>query len=236
MSTCLFCKSKTNTFLSIEHIYPESLGNKEKILPKGIVCDTCNNGVLSTLDSFLVNFDPIIFCRTFYGVESKSGKVPKASFSSLSLDNPSKKHVNLRLKRKNKQDFIETTNGFNLKFIGKTVMSIKNIKLLARALYKIGLELLCLDQGQNACLGDKFDDIRNIILGNKDFNGYLLFGTNKLPDKLGVYYRLIQIDGGTEIALFEFNYMFFKVIFDIERREIKLNNGEKLEGLQVIKF
>ena len=40
---CIFCKQISDDSKSIEHILPESLGNKQHILNKGIVCDTCNN-------------------------------------------------------------------------------------------------------------------------------------------------------------------------------------------------
>lgn len=40
---CIFCKKESSNDKSIEHIIPESLGNKDHTLPKGIVCDKCNN-------------------------------------------------------------------------------------------------------------------------------------------------------------------------------------------------
>ena len=40
---CIFCKKDSSSSKSVEHIIPESLGNKSLILPKGIVCDSCNN-------------------------------------------------------------------------------------------------------------------------------------------------------------------------------------------------
>lgn len=40
---CIFCKKDSSNSISIEHIIPESLGNETHILPKGIVCDSCNN-------------------------------------------------------------------------------------------------------------------------------------------------------------------------------------------------
>jgi len=39
---CIFCKEDSTYSNSVEHIIPESLGNKSLILPKGIVCDKCN--------------------------------------------------------------------------------------------------------------------------------------------------------------------------------------------------
>ncbi|MFR9542345.1 MAG: HNH endonuclease [Rikenellaceae bacterium] len=40
---CIFCNNDSSTSKSVEHIVPESLGNKDIILPKGFVCDVCNN-------------------------------------------------------------------------------------------------------------------------------------------------------------------------------------------------
>lgn len=43
MKRCIFCKSNSENSKSVEHILPESLGNVEHVLPRGIVCDSCNN-------------------------------------------------------------------------------------------------------------------------------------------------------------------------------------------------
>lgn len=40
---CIFCQNDSSESKSVEHIVPESLGNKTIILPKGFVCDKCNN-------------------------------------------------------------------------------------------------------------------------------------------------------------------------------------------------
>jgi len=40
---CIFCHKASDVSKSIEHIVPESLGNKRTVLWKGAVCDECNN-------------------------------------------------------------------------------------------------------------------------------------------------------------------------------------------------
>ena len=40
---CIFCHKDSSASKSVEHIIPESLGNKHHFLPKGYVCDGCNN-------------------------------------------------------------------------------------------------------------------------------------------------------------------------------------------------
>lgn len=50
MSRCLYCLREDRAFTSVEHVIPEGMGNKEIVLPVGVVCDKCNNGELSKLD------------------------------------------------------------------------------------------------------------------------------------------------------------------------------------------
>lgn len=38
-----FCHKDASWSTSVEHIVPESLGNKDICLPKGYVCDECNH-------------------------------------------------------------------------------------------------------------------------------------------------------------------------------------------------
>lgn len=40
---CIFCHKDSSSSKSVEHIIPESLGNKQHYLPKGYVCDECNH-------------------------------------------------------------------------------------------------------------------------------------------------------------------------------------------------
>lgn len=51
---CIFCKCNTENVKSREHIIPESLGNKEHVLPLGTVCDSCNNYFAVKIESFLL--------------------------------------------------------------------------------------------------------------------------------------------------------------------------------------
>lgn len=229
---CLFCKSADNSFLSVEHIFPESLGNKEKILPKGVVCDRCNNEILSSLDAELLDFDPIKFLRTMNGVKSKKGKVPISSFKNIRIENPNEGTIYVDLQgSKNFQS--HSSNRFDLKFQSNKKIDSVRLKLLARSLYKIGLELIYLDHGRDFTLSNRFDDVRNIILGKKDFNGYLLIGTNEDSLKTGVTYKFLEDNG---IAVFDFNYLFIRILFDMEHRSMDLENGLKVGRFTVLKF
>jgi HNH endonuclease len=73
---CLFCKGNSTNSKSVEHIIPESLGNKEHILPKGIVCDKCNQYFAIKLEKPLLEKPYFRNARSRNIVESKKNNIP----------------------------------------------------------------------------------------------------------------------------------------------------------------
>jgi hypothetical protein len=61
---------------SEEHPVPESIGNHELVLPRGVVCDRCYNGPLAALDEALVDSFMIKCRRAEWGIPSKQEVVP----------------------------------------------------------------------------------------------------------------------------------------------------------------
>ncbi len=64
---CIFCGRHDGGFTGREHAFPESLGNESVILPPGVVCDRCNNGLLADAEQALIRFPPIGFLRVLLG-------------------------------------------------------------------------------------------------------------------------------------------------------------------------
>lgn len=73
---CIFCRSDASSSNSVEHIVPESLGNEEHILPKGVVCDTCNNYFARKIEGPLLETSYLKYARSTMGVPNKRGYVP----------------------------------------------------------------------------------------------------------------------------------------------------------------
>lgn len=72
---CIFCKCLSDNSKSIEHIIPESLGNKEHYLPKGIVCDSCNNYFAVKIEKPLLELHYFRSVRFRNDIESKKGRL-----------------------------------------------------------------------------------------------------------------------------------------------------------------
>lgn len=73
---CIFCKQCSDGSKSIEHIIPESLGNKTNTLAQGVVCDKCNNYFAREVEKPFLEHSAIELLRFEEGVESKKGKIP----------------------------------------------------------------------------------------------------------------------------------------------------------------
>jgi hypothetical protein len=175
---CIYCLSTTGTFSSEEHILPESLGNDELVLPKGCVCDTCNNGILATLDECLLQFEPIAFLRVMFLPYTKQGKLPHANFQNMSIKKTRPHYIKVTAKDetgmpKNEKHLGDDWYSFDLQVKGKPF----NPKQLARALYKIALGMAAFDKGYEQAYDSKYDAARNFILKNQDFPNNLILRT-----------------------------------------------------------
>ncbi|WP_207514621.1 HNH endonuclease [Longitalea luteola] len=68
---CIFCKKTSDNSKSVEHIIPESLGNKAHVLPRGIVCDDCNQYFAIKIEKEVLEQDYFKYARAINGIKSK---------------------------------------------------------------------------------------------------------------------------------------------------------------------
>jgi hypothetical protein len=82
-STCIFCKRDTGR-LSVEHIVPRSLGNLHYVLPKGAVCQKCNNR-FGRIESHVVTSTLFLEERRRLGLIRKRSEVEGQLLSEAEL-------------------------------------------------------------------------------------------------------------------------------------------------------
>ncbi len=73
---CIFCKQNSDSSKSVEHIIPESLGNTKHVLPRGVICDTCNNYFARKVEKVFLESPAIMALRFHQAVPNKRGLVP----------------------------------------------------------------------------------------------------------------------------------------------------------------
>lgn len=77
MPRCVFCRSDSAQFTTREHILPESLGGGDwAVLPKGLLCDECQNQFGSEIEQQALGDYPFSFFRVFLGIPTKKSKAP----------------------------------------------------------------------------------------------------------------------------------------------------------------
>ena len=75
MSVCIFCHKGSSNSKSVEHIIPESLGNKHHYLPKGYVCDDCNHYFAIKIENELLSQPYFVSMRFRNEILTKKGKL-----------------------------------------------------------------------------------------------------------------------------------------------------------------
>lgn len=74
---CIFCKRDSSASRSVEHILPESLGNTKRVLPKGVVCDGCNNYFSKSVEQPFLEAENVKLLRFHEALVSKRGRIPQ---------------------------------------------------------------------------------------------------------------------------------------------------------------
>jgi hypothetical protein len=80
---CIFC-DKDNYAESLEHIVPESFGNKLYVMEKGKVCDICN-GRFSKSEGISLANSIFVMERARFGIVTKKGKNVKGKVNDLKI-------------------------------------------------------------------------------------------------------------------------------------------------------
>lgn len=73
---CIYCQKilNKNNAKSIEHIIPESLGNKLYILSPNLICDKCNNYFAREIEKPFLELQPIRLLRSLERIPNKKKK------------------------------------------------------------------------------------------------------------------------------------------------------------------
>ena len=179
---CIYCLTTKGSFKSTEHIFSESLGNDELILPRGYVCDRCNHGILSLLDDALIKFEPIALTRVLFVPHDKRGRLPEANFQNLHLRKTSPRRLQVAAKdRTGELRKMEDLGSGWSHFAQEIRGRVFDPCLLGRALYKIALGTVAFEDGQERACSGRYDDARAFVCDGHDITNNLLMRSVVTP-------------------------------------------------------
>lgn len=212
---CLFCKQDSSDSKSVEHVIPESLGNKTYILPKGVVCDKCNNYFSRKIEDPFLNSTEIRALRFYEGIPNKkrnvppvdgilSGKIPVKIYNPFP-DEPMFTHekgsfIPIEVKEADIPKIPSSGWVFTPAFTNDMIPH--NTTVISRFIAKIALESIALrlyqhEGGLDYLINDiAFDPIRNYVrMGNRDnwpCNISRIYNMNKQWQNDGSFYHVLH--------------------------------------------
>lgn len=135
---CIFCDEE-NEAKSIEHIVPESFGNKKYVMKKGEVCDICN-GRFSKFEDKALTESIFVMERARLAIITKKGNNAKGKIKKLTIEgdkNFREKYINVTGLNKENMIGLNPATG-----IGYFVVPSfdKSEVATSKLLLKIGLE------------------------------------------------------------------------------------------------
>ncbi|MEE8480389.1 MAG: HNH endonuclease [Desulfobacterales bacterium] len=171
---CLFCKNN-GPYSTIEHIIPESLGNKHLVL-NGQVCDACQAYLGKEIERYVLSRSPIGAWRVFSAIETKHRKRPSFSFRQPKRDKGclpdqhihNDDSISIELSEEGHLEFdVDNADVLNSIADGtktdfRLVLSPKMLHMMARFFGKVGLEMLSRDH-PDVVRCSRFDKMRRYI-------------------------------------------------------------------------
>ena len=214
---CIFCKQDSSMSRTVEHIIPESLGNKEHILPAGVVCDRCNNYFALKIEKPLLELDYFRHARFRNVIYNKEGRIPTIQASCLPAKiiveierNEEGKSINIT-REEDISKFINSVSTSNTLEVYYPEPSLPEGQVVSRFLGKVAIETLALT-GLNIPGGideivDKpgLDELRNYVrIGSQRVNW--TFHVRRIYPEDKVFYK----EGRECEILHSFNLMYTK--------------------------
>jgi len=145
---CVFCKAESAGSHSVEHIIPEALGNVEHILPRGVVCDTCNNYFARKVEGPLLQTPWFKNLRSRQWINNKRGRVPPMDGLVPAARLPANVWINggnLSLCGRNEIEDRQLTKAIlsgQAQSVCIPIIDVIDERILARFLAKVAMEIL----------------------------------------------------------------------------------------------
>jgi hypothetical protein len=172
LNKCLFCVTMSNSFVSESHIIPESLGNKEYMLPKGVVCDKCNIYFGGELETYFCNHHLSVGLKPFYLDKTKKRKPPQIPLIKGEMRRDANGKVKITqeiLPDKEGSQFVLIFRGEEIQLYAQYFREPVDTGKLSRYLAKMGLEILYY-KNKDLVFDQEFNFIRNYTrYGGRNF-------------------------------------------------------------------
>jgi hypothetical protein len=159
--TCVYCRKDSGRNPGLAHIFPEALHCNDEVLPRGAVCDVCNEYLGRRLDENLIRYPSIAFAIQFLATPGKKGK-PRKRVGAIDREIPGKPDV--LLQTKTERPSISTgPNGVKRAHVLLSADPQFRMPRFRRALHHVAFNIVAKLDGPDKMLTANWDLARNYI-------------------------------------------------------------------------
>ncbi len=242
---CIICDSE-NTAKSIEHIVPESFGNKQYIMKRGTICDNCNSR-FSKFEGKALSNSIFAVERARFAIPTKKGKNVKGKIGKFKVKGDEefrKQHITLEgLEKEDLKNYDpeKETHQIRIESFDKSEVAT------SRFLLMLGIESIYKSKNR---LYEKYDftELKNYLINksNKDW-GFITNQKNPLifisipQGRLLKYLKGINCElkfnnEYEDELLFHFKYGGVGMTINLLNRELKWVDDYKEKYKEIIIF
>ena len=226
---CIFCDKESNA-KSVEHIISESFGNSFYTLPKGAVCDDCNNK-FSKFEAKALTNTVFVVERARLSIKTKKGKSAKGKVNELVIQADEKfrkGHMNIKGLTKN-----DVKNIDQEKKTFELIVSAFDKSEVATSKFLLSTALEAIYQSDKPIFKKyNFSELKEFVIGQnnsdwpfitsdleiKKFTSIPKMYDKHRLNKIHCSLKILEVDGKT--LLFKFKFGGISMIINLLNRNI----------------
>jgi hypothetical protein len=188
------------------------------------------------LDAAFLDFEPVKIALPYLGIPNKKGNVPGARLTDVHIDRRTDDGLTVKVLAPRVFTLRPQGDGAHVEMTGKLLTPVR-ISTLARAFYKIGLGILCLED-RDLAFSERYDGVRSVILAAEDAHGYLIIGKRfEIQNEVKAQHQIGIIEG-QPATIFEMDIFGVPVFFEMERRLLdeRLETAARQLGHNILTF
>jgi hypothetical protein len=163
---CIYCKKETGARVGIAHIFPEALHANDEVLPRGSVCDGCNQYLGRRLDENLIRYPSVALAIQFLATPGKSGKSRKL-IGAIEREIPGQPDALFRTFTE-KPTIVTAHDGSRRAIVELKCDRQFRMSRFRRALHHVAFNVIAKMEGPAHMLADHWDAARKYIRSPKN--------------------------------------------------------------------
>lgn len=160
-SSCLYCGSISSNSVGCAHVLPDAVIANTATLPRGAICDSCNQYLGHELDAALAMHPAIAVAIQFAAAPGKRGRA-RQELGGIAISPRDDGKIDIRMQARY-SEINDDDAGPSSATLDLALPSRRDLDRIRRAIHHIGLNAFAYAHGLEAALAPRFDPVRRYV-------------------------------------------------------------------------